>query len=508
MELEQCLSHLNCYDTVLDTTLTREETMEFIVPDACPDIFRVVDTSCTPFLGNKETQDGRAVLSGTARVSVLYEPDGEGGPCCLDLNVPWTSTLDRGDIHPNSKITAIPRVLGAETRLLNPRKVLVRVELALALRIYAPQTSDICCGVNCGEETGVQQQKKAYKNYMVSNVQEKNFTFSDDLAISGNKPPAEKILRQRAEIVPGEARIIGTKLILKGEIHLVILYQAKDNNPSSAHFELPYSQIMDAQGTGEEAVPTVDLLMNDMTCGLSDGEGRTISVTLSLMAQAVIREERAVEVLSDLYSILYDIKATRSVLDLNTKAGSGVLHQAVREIAEVPENVSSVVDLEARVGRTNVSREGNELVVSAEACVNALCMGDDGQMNSVKRTFPVTTRLEAEDADNLVVDPQISGENIATPASNGIEFRLGLDFRYLLLKPQQVACASNPVLDEKAPRDTMGKPSVVLRSVARGETLWEIARDYATTMNDIMQANGMEEDEPLGGQLLLIPKKR
>jgi len=508
MELEQCLSHLNCYDTVLDTTLTREETMEFIVPDACPDIFRVVDTSCTLFLGNKEAQDGRAILSGTARVSVLYEPDGEGGPCCLDLNVPWTSNLDRGDIHPNCKITVIPRVLGAETRLLNPRKVLVKVEIALPMRIYAPRTSDICCGVSCGEETGVQQRKNTYKTYMVLNVQEKNFTFSDDLAISGNKPPAEKILRQRVEIVPGEARIIGTKLILKGEVHLFILYQAMDNTQSVVRFELPYSQIMEAQGAEEEAVPTVDIMMNDMTSDLSDSEGRTIAVTLSLTAQAVIREERAVEVLSDLYSILYDMKTNRSVLDLNTKGGSGILHQAVREIAEVPENVNSVIDVEAQVGRTNISREGNEMVISAEACVNALCMGDGGRLNSVKRTFPVTTRLEADDDDNLVVDPQIGGESIATPASNGIEVRLGLDFRYLLLKPQQVACASNPVLDEKAPHDTIGKPSVVLRSVAPGETLWEIARDYSTTMNDIMQANGMEGEEPLSGQLLLIPKRR
>ena len=40
MELELERTELNGYETVLDTTLTQEETLEAIVPDACPDILR------------------------------------------------------------------------------------------------------------------------------------------------------------------------------------------------------------------------------------------------------------------------------------------------------------------------------------------------------------------------------------------------------------------------------------------------------------------------------------
>ena len=31
------------YETVAETTLCQEETLESIVPDACPDILRIVD---------------------------------------------------------------------------------------------------------------------------------------------------------------------------------------------------------------------------------------------------------------------------------------------------------------------------------------------------------------------------------------------------------------------------------------------------------------------------------
>ena len=67
MELECKTTHLNCYDTVLDTTLYQEETLESIVPDACPDILRIVDTEAVVCLKSKEAQEGRIEVAGTAR---------------------------------------------------------------------------------------------------------------------------------------------------------------------------------------------------------------------------------------------------------------------------------------------------------------------------------------------------------------------------------------------------------------------------------------------------------
>ena len=54
----------------------------------------------------------------------------------------------------------------------------------------------------------------------------------------------------------------------------------------------------------------------------------------------------------------------------------------------------------------------------------------------------------------------------------------------------------------------MGQPSVVLRRPAKGEDLWSIAKRYSTTSQEICSANGLNEDQPLGNQMLLIPRKR
>ena len=50
-------------------------------------------------------------------------------------------------------------------------------------------------------------------------------------------------------------------------------------------------------------------------------------------------------------------------------------------------------------------------------------------------------------------------------------------------------------------------PSIVLRVVSH-ERLWDIAKAYRTTMEDILQANELESGTELAGRLLLIPRRR
>ena len=79
MELDLKKTSLDAYEAGGELVLTQEETAETIVPDYCPDIARIIETDGKVYLHSRELRDGKAELSGTVRVTVLYTPDGEGG---------------------------------------------------------------------------------------------------------------------------------------------------------------------------------------------------------------------------------------------------------------------------------------------------------------------------------------------------------------------------------------------------------------------------------------------
>ena len=245
MELELNTTHLNCYDTVLDTTLFHEETLETIVPDACPDILRIVDCEAMVCLKGKEAQEGRAEISGSVRAAVLYLPDGAEGVRRMTVTIPFTCSVEALGIHAGCLVTAMPRVHSADARSLNPRKVLTRVDLAVEVSVFARQTESLCDGVTCPAEGGIQQLTETQNAYLVTAVEEKPFSFSDDVSISGTKPRVEELLKSRADIECSESKLIGNKLIFKGEVHLQLLYRDPSNTLCPASFDLPFSQIME-----------------------------------------------------------------------------------------------------------------------------------------------------------------------------------------------------------------------------------------------------------------------
>lgn len=104
--------------------------------------------------------------------------------------------------------------------------MLVRVDLAFCVQVYAPVEDDICSGVLAPEEAGVQQMSEQCDACTTVCVQEKPFTFSDEISLSGSKPEAEELLKCRAALRCSESKVIGNKLIFKGESQLQMLYRS------------------------------------------------------------------------------------------------------------------------------------------------------------------------------------------------------------------------------------------------------------------------------------------
>ena len=196
---------------------SQEETLESIVPDACPDISRIVSAVGKVFLKDKELGEGSLRLSGTARVTVLYIPEGEEAPRSLEVSIPFQCVRDDPQFHAGCPVQATVQAASADARTINPRKMLVRVNLAVWAAAYRQERRELSCDVNCGEGAGMEKLLTTRKCSVIPDVAEKVFTFSDVLRPPASKPEMEELLLYRAELGTMDAKFIGKKLVLKGE---------------------------------------------------------------------------------------------------------------------------------------------------------------------------------------------------------------------------------------------------------------------------------------------------
>ena len=495
------------YDTVAEVTLCQEETLESIVPDACPDILRIVDVCGQAILSGKQAREGMAQVTGMVRASILYQPEGGGGLRRMEVGLPFTCQAEAPGLTERGTVLASPRLRSAEARALNPRKVLLRVDLAVDITACQPVERPICSGVTGTEEEGLCQRQFQGEHYQLSAVQEKPFTFSDQVRLQGaGDSPVLLSLRVQPECT--ESKLIGSKLIFKGMVELYILLQEAGGTLSASHESLPFSQIIEVADAGEEGDCQVEVEVAAIQCDQLPNDSRELNVTLELLAQAKVYCRRPVTILQDLYSTGNLMEVERENQLLCSLDEQSVRPQAVRELLETGEMVRSVADARLTLGQVRQSREGKELVLTAEACITVLYLDENELVQCIRRSIPVTCRLDCPEGAKCSCFCACPGEVFAAPAAGGVEVRFTVEFHCLTTETTAIPAVTSAQLGEARSAGEGQRPSVVLRMPSPGEELWDIAKAHGTTMEQILQANELEENALPIGRMLLIPSTR
>jgi hypothetical protein len=502
MDMELQRERLGGSRLVYEGLIRQEETLESIVPDALPDISRIIEASGMVLFRQKETAEGNARVGGSVSAALLYMPEGSGAPCCLSLNIPFLCTADDPAIHEDCQAQASAHVIRADAQLLNPRKVMVRVEVAVQISVYNAEASEVSLGAICGEISSVETLMEEHQDLAAVDVTEKNFSFSDVLQLPASRPAMEQLLTAGAELNCGEAKVIGSKLVAKGDGVLSVCYRS-ERGVASARFELPFSQILEVQGGENESLVWTDAVLTGLNCTMrSESE---LEVSFDVLLQAVIRQKREVELLADLYSTKEALEAEFEMLWLTRLADQGTRRQIARQFCPCAIPVKQVIQCRLSVGKLSQAPAGDDLLaVTAVIYANMLYLSEDDTLCAASYQFPVACEIPVPEGCRCLCRCRLSGEVTATPVTDGAEIRLEAEFTYLVVQRYQVRSVSSIGLAQPM-EDTAKRPSVIVRMAGEGERLWDIAKCSGSTIADIQAVNGISGDVAPSGAILLIP---
>ncbi|MDD3346267.1 DUF3794 domain-containing protein [Oscillibacter sp.] len=511
MELDLKKTSLETYETGGELTLTQEETAETIVPDYCPDIARIIETDGKVFLHSRELRDGKAEISGTVRVSVLYTPDGESGIRTLDFSIPFTVESDSRALPGCQYLSAETQTEFLETRMLNPRKVFTHCKLVTAVTGYQRAALNFCTDVEAEPSLCVEKRQEQQHAVLLTHIAEKDFTFSEEMNLSPGREGAAELLSSRVCGTVTETKLVGSKLILKGIFTVNVLYRTRQGVCCSSSAELPFSQIMEVEGAPENAVASVRLHLTgtDLQLDGDDAEGRQIAVTLYFHVTALLRQERELTLLGDLYSTAYDLAYDAAPVELTGFHDASTRRQTVREVLEIGVVAESILTVGVVCSSVQVNREGDSVTLRTGATVRALYLDEGGVPLVAERCMDVKCQMELPEGCRVTAWATCPEEVQASLGERGIEVRFPVDFQVEAASRAKKVCICAARLDQETPRNDAGAPSLVLRSLGKQETPWDLAKAYHTTIASILSANQLEgEAEIPREKLLLIPRKR
>ena len=505
MELELEHTFFHCFEPVLDTTVTREVTAESIVPDACPDIFQILYTEASVRLCGKNCSEEALTVSAIICASVFYRAE-ENAPSIfrMEVSVPFECRMEREGLTPECRIMADLSLISADARALNPRKVLLRAEAAVRLLAAKPAETQFLSGVNGGEDAGIQQKLSQVRCLCTVSVEERELTLTDTVHLPDGDA---ELLHVRAQPVCTESRIIGGKLICKGTVDWQVLCRGQSGAEES-RFELPFSAVMEVEAAGEDCMITLFPVITNLSCTTGDGNS-ALTIELTLLVQALVQEERTVQLVCDLYGLGCEVNVEAETLSLQCLEDFRALPVSLRELSESQEPVRRVVSCCASVGPTASAEEGGQFALSAPVTMTALCVGETDTSFAVSGTFSAVVHLDRPAASMVNCICRVTGEPYAVPTVGGVEFRLPLSFSAMVVTEQKRAVIGSAQLSDRPSQSSDAPcPSLVLRPLCRGEQLWDIAKAYRTTVEELVRVNELPDEDAVAGRLLLIPRHR
>ncbi|MDO5142429.1 MAG: DUF3794 domain-containing protein [Eubacteriales bacterium] len=487
MQLNQ--TSIRYYDKRLSRLSTCTEATDAIVPDAFPDIGRVVCAYGTVSIKDQTPQNGRFLVSGSVQTAVLYEPEGGGELRRLSIPVSFAHIEEGEGLEPETVCAVACHAAAVDAVAVNSRKLNVSVQLCFSIEGYCPAVCEITEGVDlpqielltAPQSITLVEQAKSYPITVLDDVQ-----LQDALGLS--------LLHTMCTMRAAECRAMHGKIVLKGEASLQCLALQEDGAVRVLTSSSPFTQILELPEAEEGDAAAARLTVRDVDCRI-DADG-LLSYTVSGAALVTLRRTRAVQQIRDLYLPGKTLRIQEEKAALRSLPPPLPFSAETTETLQTAQHVSHVVSAMASCCSVKRSEEELQLTVA----VQVLYLGDDQQLCVLQRVLPMTMSCAVAGTPaqlSLTARASAAGEQglLLTVSATGQAAAEQLCvFRHL---------TALETVDRA--QDDSGV-TLVLRYIDQEQALWDIAKACGTTMDAIRRANELAADAvDVSHTMLLIP---
>lgn len=497
MEMQFQNGMRTCLDCVVYEVKNTEQTQELRLSDGMPDIGRVLTAWGQPVLRSKEWRPDSIAVSGGMAVWVLYAPEDGTEPRCVEGWLPFGLNWDLPEGTPEGKLRVRMLLRFADARAVSARKLMLRGCTSVLTEAFVPTSVSTWTP---GELPGdVQLHRMEYPVRLNLHADEKIFSLDEDLTLPGSAPEPDKLVYYTLCPEITETKVLGNKLVFRGDGNLHVLYRSEEGQLYSWDFPMAFSQYAELpQSHSPSAVADVALCVTNLEADLDD-EGH-LRVKCSMAGQYTVEDTELIQSVEDVYS------SVRTVEPESSEAVIPVILERRQENMYAEQSVQAEANLVADIRffpdfpRIYPSEDG--VRVQQQGMYQLLYYGENGRIGAASGKWEGKHDLCADSASSIRCIPMPSGEPQFAISDGRVTLKNPVRLQLTVSARQTLPCVKALELGEEQEPDP-NRPSLVLHRVD-DQSLWQLAKENGSTVASIRDANSLS-GEPAPGQILLIP---
>lgn len=482
---------------------SRSVETDVIVNDIKPDVLNVISTEGVVSIYKKEIMEQKVRIDGAINTYVIYLADDEQSSTrSLNTSLDFTQIIDIENAQEGMQAQVNVMVKNFETRVINGRKLNIKANLETNVNIYANESFDIITGIDKVEN--IELLNNTQKITSLIGCGTNKVSAKDTLAIDTTDDLAE-IMKVDFRIIDEETKISYNKVLSKADAVVEIMYLTEDNRINTVNTKIPIMGFVDIQNVNENCECEIQNNLSNLIVKPNATAEHSILIDAEIEVSCSAYETQEINIIEDLYSMTGEIevmkKEINAVTERNRISDTYMLNENIR----IPELTGRVLNIQVNPEISNtqirngkVIYEGNltlEILFEQNTSINMrsveLPFNFDVISDRIEEKSSIETVLKIKQNDSIVKDGTIA-------VTVGIEFNISEQKNRLLNMIQDVNIEE---LRE------CNKYSMVIYFVKPGDTLWKIAKNFKSTVEDIAKINDIDNVDKLNvGQQLYIPK--
>lgn len=511
--MEEITNAVHIDEVIYDGQSEQGVELDHILPDYCPDIFKLLSCTLTPkIVSYSVSGDLRLNVDGVVYIKILYLTENSSDVYCIDQRYTYSKTVDlnkkNGCASPIVTLTAKPDYCNC--RAVSPRRLDIRG--AVSVRIKA-----VCCA-----------------EYPLPEIPDELQVKTVDVKCCGKTLFAEKQLLLREEVDTGatgiafilqcgtvpritDLRVIADKAVLKGIVTINALYgvAGPDSGGSSQTekmtAEIPISAILDVDGITDEhkAFPEISVMNFELVPKTDSG---IISCELLVNCRVRAQLEEQTCIAADVYSTEHETSFTTNTL--KTASDPRMLHDNISvrvTLSTEKGEVNSIWDASSELRNAACRPSDNGLMLTGQLFCCVYGVNTDGVPFYSEKTENIDERISCPDvSDSLTseLSAYVADTAFSIKPDGVLELTSSINVDAYLRNISTVNAVETVTIHEDRPKEKSDE--YALRICYTDDTdsaandCWSIAKRYNTTVAALMEENDIENcDSPLSGMIVI-----
>lgn len=460
-------------------------------------------------LSTKIVQD-KVLINGLLKFKVVYKSKEEGlNIHPIETNSDFKEEIYIDGITEQMAVDVKSSLEYIEYELLDERKVSLRALVNLRSKVEETNSVEIIKEIE--EKPDLQLLKEKIKYNDVLSRDESYALIKEAFEVDDNQPAIEEILKMDIHPYEKELNISYDRIILSGVLECSVIYFG-EGKLNSIKRDIPFTHFIDVENAEYDSKCQLDMELISGEYEIREnleGQPKILDLEAKIKVNSKLYNQKEKEVIIDAYS-------TREKINLETK-----------EI-KVMENVKNIVSRE-EISKDFTNRnfkeiyaiEGTPKVIDNQyledkIVIDGILMlniyyqdGVNDEITTLKEEVPFKFYLTAEDlGKDLIIDTLSNLESIKYSLKNDtLYIDANIKNHVFVNRERKIKILSN--IEETGELiDKKSRPSIIVYMVQKDDILWDIAKRYNTTVDEIIESNNiLSPSNLMPGEKIIIEKK-